>query len=134
MISVTQCLNSQSVTVSGNTAEEGSHYHGKGTFKITGSITGLGGFMRSVNTSADSDTSGCLLVTFTGNKVKTMALNSDVSDYTITRVDVDTSLGGWSGNTGSGSNHKHSFSTSATIGSGNYIRPNSRSCRFYIKY
>ena len=40
----------------------------------------------------------------------------------------------WTGSTSEENSHTHSFSSSATIGSGNYTRPNSTSCKFYIKY
>ena len=40
----------------------------------------------------------------------------------------------WTGATSGGTAHSHSFSSSATIGSGDYTRPNSVSCKFYIRY
>lgn len=40
----------------------------------------------------------------------------------------------WTGSTSAGTAHSHSFSSSATIGSGNYTRPNSVSCLYIISY
>ena len=40
----------------------------------------------------------------------------------------------WTGSTSAGTSHNHTFSSSATIGSGNYTRPNSVSCLYIIHY
>lgn len=40
----------------------------------------------------------------------------------------------WTGSTSAGSAHKHSFSSSAIIGVGDYTRPNSVSTLIVIKY
>ena len=40
----------------------------------------------------------------------------------------------WTGSTSAGTSHNHTFSSSATIGSGNYTRPNSVSCLYLISY
>lgn len=40
----------------------------------------------------------------------------------------------WTGSTSAGTSHNHTFSSSATIGSGNYTRPNSISCSYIIHY
>ena len=40
----------------------------------------------------------------------------------------------WTGTLGSESAHTHSFSNNATIGSGEYTRPNSVSCLYIIHY
>ena len=55
------------------------------------------------------------------------------SDDTSATLCLDASKK-WTGSTSAGTAHSHSFSSSATIGSGNYTRPNSTSTLIIIKY
>lgn len=52
----------------------------------------------------------------------------------LDRVFNFTASKNWTGSTSAGTSHNHTFSSSATIGSGEYTRPNSISCLYLISY
>ena len=119
-ISIGQSISSQSVTISGTTGAGSSHTHGRGTWDIKGTFTSGGYESKCVHTGAFYKTST------TSDKLQG-------GDYARTVLGFQASKN-WTGTLGSESSHTHSFSSSATIGSGNYTRPNSTSTLIIIKY
>lgn len=119
--------------MSGTTGNESAHTHAGGTL----SYKSTGKFYYHINEDvADTGpaTSGC----FSKTKI---SLNTDTGygyqgdgDSDNWYITIDTSSGTWSGKSAAGTSHNHSFSSSATIGSGSYTRPNSRSTIYIIKY
>ena len=69
----------------------------------------------------DYGKNGNLIVTNTKNSGETTTNKNFLNTVTV-------------GNVGSESAHTHSFSNNATIGSGEYTRPNSISCLYIISY
>ena len=111
------------MTISGTTDKESAHTHTRGTMEIKGTFALAGGGWYSgatktgVFTVSDSGLANCkssgdndsALVTFTASR-------------------------NWTGKTSGGSAHSHSFSSSAIIGSGDVIRPNSQSALILVRY
>ena len=124
--SISQTLASQTVTVSGTTGKGSAHTHGIGTFKIVGK-----GGMWEGNTKNNS-MSGAFYLDTSKQTYYGSAGDIDKDNYTMA---FDSSRSGaHSGSFATEAAHTHSFSSSATIGSGEYTRPNSTSALVIIRY
>lgn len=106
--------------MSGTTGAGSSHTHGRGTWDIKGTFTSGGYGSKCVYTGAFYKTS-------------TTSDELEGGGYARTVLGFQASKN-WTGTLGSESSHTHSFSKAVTIGSGDYTRPNSRSCIYIIKY
>ena len=84
------------------------------------------------NAVADNDVSGALTLSKT-TKYGGIGVSGEDSAKNGIQINFQASKN-WTGSTSVGTAHKHSFSNNATIGSGEYTRPNSVSCLYLISY
>ena len=121
LIRISQSLASQSVTVSGTTGSESAHTHTRGTMNITGKI--------NIYAGGEDNSNGALIYDRTGYS------NNPGGGGMLGDANIQFNASKkWTGSTSAGTAHSHSFSSSATIGSGDYTRPNSTSTLIIIRY